>query len=116
MGRNVKKPVTSVVIHSVDSYEEQLFKFWNDGLNVFCQSLSGLEIIMNDINNKIIESIKTDFEFGLYRLIPELIKEAEEMRETVQREQIFDSGRFICNWKNCYIIINSMKINYLQKQ
>ena len=26
MGRNVKKPVTSVVIHSVDSYEEQLFK------------------------------------------------------------------------------------------
>lgn len=49
MGRNVKKPVTSVVIHSVDSYEEQLFKFWNDGLNVFCQSLSGLEIIMNDI-------------------------------------------------------------------
>lgn len=48
MGRNVKKPVTSVVIHSVDSYEEQLFKFWNDGLNVFCQSLSGLEIIMND--------------------------------------------------------------------
>lgn len=90
MGRNVKKPVTSVVIHSVDSYEEQLFKFWNDGLNVFCQSLSGLEIIMNDINNKIKESIKTDFEFGLYRLIPELIKEAEKMRETVQREQIFD--------------------------
>ena len=51
MGRNVKKPVTSVVIHSVDSYEEQLFKFWNDGLNVFCQSFSGLEIIMNDINS-----------------------------------------------------------------
>lgn len=70
--------MTSVVIHSVDSYEEQLFKFWNDGLNVFCQSLSGLEIIMNDINNKITESIKTDFEFGLYRLIPELIKEAEK--------------------------------------
>ena len=92
MGRNVKKPVTSVVIHSVDSYEEQLFKFWNDGLNVFCQSLSGLEIIMNDINNKIKESIKTDFEFGLYRLIPELIKEAEKMRETVQREQIFDTA------------------------
>lgn len=49
MGRNVKKPVTSVVIHSVDSYEEQLFKFWNDGLNVFCQSLSGLVYCIVDI-------------------------------------------------------------------
>ena len=33
---------------------------------------------MNDINNKIIETIKNDFEYGLYRLIPELIKEAEQ--------------------------------------
>lgn len=92
MGRDVEKPVTSIVVHTVDSYEEQLFKLWNEGLNVFCQSLSGLEIIMNDINNKIVDSIKQDFEFGLYRLIPELIKEAETMRETVQREQIFDTA------------------------
>ena len=92
MGRDVEKPVTSIVVHTVDSYEEQLFKLWNEGLNVFCQSLSGLEIIMNDINNKIVDSIKQDFEFGLYRLIPELIKEAETMRKTVQREQIFDTA------------------------
>lgn len=110
MGRNVKKPVTSVVIHSVDSYEEQLFKFWNDGLNVFCQSLSGLEIIMNDINNKIKESIKTDFEFGLYRLIPELIKEAEKMRETVQREQIFDTAAM--RFRPLYLQLEKLLHNY----
>lgn len=110
MGRNVKKPVTSVVIHSVDSYEEQLFKFWNDGLNVFCQSLSGLEIIMNDINNKITESIKTDFEFGLYRLIPELIKEAEKMRETVQREQIFDTAAM--RFRPLYLQLEKLLHNY----
>lgn len=110
MGRNVKKPVTSVVIHSVDSYEEQLFKFWNDGLNVFCQSLSGLEIIMNDINNKITESIKTDFEFGLYRLIPELIKEAEKMRETVQREQIFDTAAM--RFRPLYLQLEKLFHNY----
>lgn len=92
MGRNVEIPVTSVVIHTTESYEDQLFNFWNHGLNVFCQSLSGLEIIMNDINRKITESIQTDFEFGLYRLVPELIKEAGQMRETVQREQIFDTA------------------------
>lgn len=92
MGRDVQIPVTSVVIHTIESYEDQLFHFWNEGLNVFGQSLSGLEIIMNDINHKIIDSIRTDFEFGLYRLVPELIREAGQMRETVQREQIFDTA------------------------
>lgn len=110
MGRNVDKPVTSVVIHSLDSYEEQLFKFWNDGLNVFCQSLSGLEIIMNDINSKIIESIKSDFEFGLYRLIPELIKEADAMRETVQREQIFDTAAM--RFRPLYLQLEKLLLNY----
>lgn len=110
MGRNVEKPVTSIVIHSIDSYEEQLFKFWNDGLNVFCQSLSGLEIIMNDINNKITESIKTDFEFGLYRLIPELIKEAASMRETVQREQIFDTAAI--RFRPLYLQLEKLLMNY----
>jgi len=110
MGRNVEKPVTSIVIHSTDSYEEQLFKFWNEGLNVFCQSLSGLEIIMNDINNKITESIKTDFEFGLYRLIPELIKEAALMRETVQREQIFDTTAM--RFRPLYLLLEKLLMNY----
>ncbi len=110
MGRNVDKPVTSIVIHSLDSYEEQLFKFWNDGLNVFSQSLSGLEIIMNDINSKIIESIKTDFEFGLYRLIPELIKEAEAMREIVQREQIFDTAAI--RFRPLYLQLEKLLLNY----
>lgn len=110
MGRNVEKPVTSIVIHSTDSYEEQLFKFWNEGLNVFCQSLSGLEIIMNDINNKISESIKTDFEFGLYRLIPELIKEAASMREIVQREQIFDTAAM--RFRPLYLQLEKLLMNY----
>lgn len=92
MGRDIQIPVTSVAIHTIESYEDQMFHLWNEGLNVFGQSLSGLEIIMNDINHKIMESIRTDFEFGLYRLVPELIKEAGQMRETVRREQIFDTA------------------------
>lgn len=110
MGRNVEKQVISVVIHSINSYEEQIFRFWDDGLNVFNQSLSGLEIIMNDINHKITDSIKTDFEFGLYRLIPELIKEAENMRETVQREQIFDTAAM--RYRPLYLQLERLLYNY----
>lgn len=110
LGRDVEVPVTSVVIHSMDSYEEQLFNFWNKGLNVFQQSLSGLEIIMNDINMKIVESIKNDFEFGLYRLIPELIEEAGKMRETVHREQIFDTVAL--RYRPLYVQLEKLLSNY----
>ena len=110
MGRDVTKPVTSVVIHSVNSYEDQLFKLWNEGLNVFKQSLSGLEIIMNDINQKIIKSIHDDFEYGLYRLVPDLIKESSEMREIVQREQIFDTTAL--RFKPLYIQLKKLLANY----
>lgn len=114
MGRNVEVPVTSIVIHTTDSYEEQLFDFWNKGLNVFKQSLSGLEIIMNDINQKIVESIKTDFEYGLYRLIPELIEEAEGIRETVRREQIFDTTAL--RLRPMYIQLEKLLANYQSKE
>lgn len=110
MGRKVDIPVTSVVIHSQNSYEEQLFKFWNEGLNVFCQSLSGLEIIMNDINQKIVGSIITDFEYGLYRLIPDLIQEAEVMRETVHKEQIFDTAAL--RFRPLYVELEKLLSNY----
>lgn len=110
MGRDVKKPVTSVVIHSVNSYEDQLFKLWNEGLNVFNQSLSGLEIIMNDINSKIVESIRDDFEYGLYRLVPELIDESNAMRESVHKEQIFDTAAL--RFKPLYIQLKKLLSNY----
>lgn len=110
IGRNVQIPVTSVVIHTTESYEDQLFNFWNQGLNVFGQSLSGLEIIMNDINHKIVESICSDFEFGLYRVVPELIKEAGQMRETVQREQIFDTAAL--RYRPLYNQLKKLLSNY----
>lgn len=90
----INDDILTTMISNIDTDNDDfgLFNFWNQGLNVFRQSLSGLEIIMNDVNKKIIESIRSDFEYGLYRLIPDLIKEASNMRETVQREQIFDTA------------------------
>ena len=113
LGRQVKNPVTSIVIYLENSYEEQLFKFWNDGLNVFRQSLSGLEIIMNDINREITESIKTDFEYGLYQVIPDLIEKAKKMRETVRREQLFDTAaqQYKPLYKQLKVLLDSYQFN-----
>ena len=90
LDRDVKKPVTSVVIYDKNTYEEQLFELWNNGLKVFNQSLSGLEIILNEINNKIESAMTQDFESGLIQITPELIDYTKKTRETVYKEQMFD--------------------------
>lgn len=92
MGRDVESPVISLVPYLKNSFEEQFFIFWNEGLKVFEHSLSGLEIIMNELESEIRYALKTDIENGLSEAIPKLIKETEKTREIVDREQIFDTA------------------------
>lgn len=91
--RDPARPIVhSVVVYAEDTFEEALFKFWNEGLKIFTQSLSGMEIIMKDINLEIISAIKSDFKYGLFDRIPGIIKLAESMRQTVRKEQNFDAA------------------------
>lgn len=92
MGRDVNIPVTSLVTYAKNSYEEQLFNLWDQGLNVFDQPLSGLEIIMNEISGKLLKSIETDFDSGLKNLIPQMIRNAKSTRSEVRQERIYDVG------------------------
>lgn len=87
--------VISVVVHTVDTFENDLFHFWNDGLHIFTQSLSGMEIIMNDISNDIYSSFDGDFQYKLATMIPNIITRTEEMRDTVIKEQNFDVAAFM---------------------
>lgn len=87
--------VTSVVIHTEESFEEALFEFWNKGLKIFTESLSGMEIIMKDINDQIIESVRQDFRYGLFDSVSKIIELATTMREAVRKEQNYDAAGFI---------------------
>ena len=94
--RDPARPIVhSVVVYAQDTFEEALFKFWDKGLRIFTQSLSGMEIIMKDINLEIISAIQQDFKFGLFDKIPNIIKLADDMRSTVRKEQNFDAAGFI---------------------
>ena len=91
--RDPSRPdVNSVVPYAEDSFEEALFRFWNEGLRIFTESLSGMEIIMGDVNDGITAAISKDFRTGLFEMIPEIIKKADEMREAVRKEQNFDAA------------------------
>ena len=84
--------VKSVVIYADTSVDEQLFHIWKDGMKLFEQSLSGLEIITGELNELIIEALLDDYYTGLNNAFDDILDQAEEMRESVEDEQDFDLG------------------------
>ncbi|MFI3212849.1 MAG: SNF2-related protein [Eubacteriales bacterium] len=95
MGRKCNRPIVSVVPYAEETLEEELFKFWDNGLKIFNHSLSGLEIIMNDINNAIVSAIIKDFRFGLTNEIKNVIDRSVKLKEEVREEQHFDTAAYI---------------------
>lgn len=92
LGRDPDKKVQSVVIYAENSVEAQLFSIWKDGMKLFERSLSGLEIITGELNQLIIDALMDNFYTGLANSLDDIMTEAEEMRESVEDEQLFDLG------------------------
>lgn len=92
LGRDLECDVKSIVIYSENSIEEQLFRIWNEGLKLFTNSLSGLEIITGELNTLIVDALLDDFHTGLDNAFEDILDEADEMRESVEDEQLFDIG------------------------
>lgn len=87
--------VKSVVVYSKESIETQLFELWNRGLDLFEKSLSGLEIITGELNERIEEALIEDVYNGLENAIDDIIDLTEETRDEVEEEQLYDSGSVI---------------------
>ena len=87
--------VNSVVLYGIDTIEAQLFRIWNEGLNLFTKSLSGLEIITVELNERISDAIYEDVYTGLENALPEIIELTENARDAVEEEQLYDSGSVI---------------------
>ncbi|OUO65611.1 hypothetical protein B5F55_16850 [Anaerotruncus colihominis] len=92
LGRDPNMDVLSVVLYADTSVEEQLFHIWKDGMKLFEQSLSGLEIITGELNELIVEALLDDYYTGLTNAFDDILDQAEEMRESVEDEQDFDLG------------------------
>ena len=92
LGRSPDMDVKSVVLYADTSVEEQLFHIWKDGMNLFEQSLSGLEIITGELNELIVDALLDNYYTGLTNAFDDILDQAEEMRESVEDEQDFDLG------------------------
>ena len=90
-------------------------------MNIFTQSLSGLEIIMDEINENIIHAITSDFRYGISNAINEIIESSQRMEKEVREEQHFDSAAFIYatlikSYKDFYTTTHPMRMNCLPIQ
>lgn len=95
LGREVEKPVISLVLYAQDTIEEQLMRLWRDGLEVYTQSLSGLEIASGDIAQMIKGAVRRDVRQGLKDALPAIQESLVTMKKTVKREQLYDLGALL---------------------
>ena len=116
LGRDPKKTVLSVVVHTEDTLENELFRFWKEGLKVFTQSLSGLEIIMNEINESIISAVTHDFRYGVSGAIEEVVRASQKMEKDVREEQLFDIASFVYGSLNQQLKVTLEKYHSSENQ
>lgn len=95
VGRDTNKDVTSVVFYSENTVEENLFRIWKESLRVFNESLSGLELVFEEIQNKILDAIKNDIRYGLNDVFDEISEYSQQMKEYVEEEQYIDMARHL---------------------
>lgn len=106
--------VTSVVVYAENSFEDALFTFFRDGLHIFEQSLSGMEIIMKEINQDIYTAVHEDFKYGLTDRIPEIINRTEKIRNEIRKEQNYDAAGF--TFKPMYTELRRLIEYYAQNE
>lgn len=88
-----KQDVLSVVVYAEQTLEEDLFTIWKEGLQIFDESLSGIEIALYDIQKSISEAIQENVRYGLQQVLPEMTQTLERMRTRVEEERYFDMAR-----------------------
>ena len=100
IGRDKTKDVVSVIVYAQDSVEKDLADIWNKGLNIFNKSQSGLEIIMNDIDEQIRTAVMNDFKYGLSSIVDSMISEIQKIEKQVKEERHFDIAAYTYQYIN----------------
>lgn len=107
LGRDEQHMVVhSVVLFAEDTIESQLFQIWNQGMHLFEESLSGLEIITGELNQAIVEAMADDLQNGLNHALDDIIEITEDAKDAVEEEQLYDSGTQI--YKPLGMAVNAM--------
>lgn len=93
IGRDKDKNVLNVVPVTEGTIETSLFELWNEGLNIFNESLSGLEIALEDINYEVVQALQKDIKYGLSDSINKIKENLKYMKRCVEEERYYDMAK-----------------------
>lgn len=82
--------VTSLVPYSRNTVESDLFMIWQEAFKLFTESLSGMEIALENIQDQIIDSFKDSSRNGLIIMLDDMVVEAKELRLQVDEERYYE--------------------------
>jgi ATP-dependent helicase HepA len=84
--------VVSILPYAKQQLEEDMFNLMQQSFHVFTQSMSGLEIVVEEVQEKIRHAFAADPFEGLRRVLPQMQMYAEQMRREIELERIFEES------------------------
>lgn len=84
--------VLSIVTFAQNWPEQDLFRVWQDAFHLFTQSMSGLEIALETILNRLLEAIYQSSREGIANLVETMVDEADKLRLAVEEERHFEEA------------------------
>ena len=82
--------VRSVPIFARGTVEHDLFRLWDEGLGLFTQSMSGMEIALESTQNQITEALARSVRQGLSDLFDSVHRQSAELRDEVEKERLYE--------------------------
>jgi ATP-dependent helicase HepA len=84
--------VRSIIPYAQDWPEEDLFHIWQDAFQLFTRSMSGMEIVLEGIQEELQTAIKDNPRRGLAQLVADMIAKAEKLSDEVEEERYFEEA------------------------
>lgn len=82
--------VLSIVPYASDQIEQDLYQIWQHAFELFTRSMSGMEIVLEGIQNELMASLRQGTRDGLTRLIPKMKARSRALREQVEEERYYE--------------------------
>ena len=83
--------VTSVIPYVKEQLEEDLFQIWQRAFELFTRSMSGMEIVLEGVQDELMASLAQGTRDSFRRALTEMTAHARSMREQVEEERYYEA-------------------------
>ncbi|MBE6023502.1 MAG: DEAD/DEAH box helicase [Cellulosilyticum sp.] len=93
IGRKEDKDVVSIVFVAEGTVEDKLLRIWDEALNIFGESLSGLEIALKELQDTILEYMCHSEDIYFESFLEEFKTKVNKLKEALEEERYNDANR-----------------------